>query len=155
MQIDALAHHMGMIHTIAEWHRAEWGHLPPCDTVTFWAECLRVSANDDCIPITFVATDAGEPLGSVTLVTHNMETHKQWTPWLAALYVHPAHRDRGVASALVRHAMQAAQVMGIPRLYLYTNTARGLYEWLGWRLIEETNYEGARVAVMSVSVAFK
>jgi N-acetylglutamate synthase-like GNAT family acetyltransferase len=81
-----------------------------------------------------------------------MSTHQQWRPWLAALYVHPAQRGRGVASALVKHATQAAQAMGISRLYLYTNTARGLYERLGWHLIEEDEYEGARVTIMSVAL---
>jgi len=152
MRIQPLAQHMSVINTIAEWHHAEWGHAPTSNTVTFWAECLRQSTNEDRIPVTYVALDDGAPLGSVTLVTHNMDTRKQWVPWLAALYVHvyPAHRSRGVASILIQHATRAAQMMHIPRLYLYTQTARGLYERLGWRLIEETDYEGARVCVMCI-----
>jgi hypothetical protein len=43
--------------------------------------------------------------------------------------------------------------MGIDRLDLYTNSAAGLYEKLGWRIIGHEPYEGTVVSLMAIDVA--
>ncbi len=60
----------------------------------------------------------------------------------------PVHRRRGIGSDLVRHAQLEAHRFGVSRLYLYTSTARRLYERLGWEPIAATKYEGEHVTIL-------
>jgi GNAT superfamily N-acetyltransferase len=57
--------------------------------------------NADRIPMTIIALDDGEPIGTAALTDHDMETHRELSPWLGGVYVVPAARGRGVARALV------------------------------------------------------
>jgi GNAT superfamily N-acetyltransferase len=150
MNVESIADHPELIETIARWHWDEWGHTDPGGSLKSWTANLRSFTNRDLIPTIYVALDGGELLGSETLTEHDMSTHLDLSPWLAGVYVKPAARGRGVARGLVRHAMEEAGRMGIRRLYLYTRSARGLYERLGWQTIEEDDYEGRVVTIMNI-----
>ena len=59
------------------------------------------------------------------------------------------HRGRGVASALVTRIVEEAAALGIPELYLYTDTSQSLYARLGWDVVEDTlDDEGLAITVM-------
>jgi GNAT superfamily N-acetyltransferase len=153
MHIANIADHPGQIDTIARWHWEQWGHAAPGSSVQSWAEHLRRCTNRDRIPATFVALEGTELCGTVLLVQHDMSTHRELSPWVAGVFVAPVQRGNGIASALVRHAVQQAAMMGIARLYLYTEAARGLYEKLGWHAIAEDHYEGQTVTIMAIDLA--
>ena len=51
---------------------------------------------------TFVLFDHDRPAGTAGLVRQDLETRPDLTPWIAALFVEPAFRGRGFATALVR-----------------------------------------------------
>jgi GNAT superfamily N-acetyltransferase len=148
MQLESIADHLDRIDLIARWHFAEWGHLDPSNTLEAWTVGLRQRTRRDQIPTTYVALEADELLGSVTLVEHDMLARPELSPWVAGVYVAPAHRHRGIGSALVHYAVQQATQMGVKRLYLYTHSAREFYTKLGWRLLAEDEYEGRPVAIM-------
>ncbi len=131
MQLESIADHLDRVDLIARWHFAEWGHLDPSSTLEAWTEGLRQRTRRDQIPTTYVALEADELLGTVTLVEHEMLTRPELSPWVAGVYVAPAHRDRGIGSALVRYAVHQAAQMGVKRLYLYTHPAREFYTKLG------------------------
>lgn len=148
MQIEPLADHHYLVEEIARWHWDEWGG----DSLEQWAQNLR-RGGEEGIPITFVALENGRPLGSVTLTEHDMPGHidyESFGPWLGGAFVAPDARSRGVGAALMRHAVEQAEAWGIPRLYLYTESARQFYEHLGWTTLDETDYGGGRVAVMTI-----
>ena len=69
---------------------------------------------------------------------------------MAGVYIVPTHRGRGVGAALVRHTVRQAAALGIDRLYLHTETARGFYGKLGWRAILHEQYHGGPVTVMDI-----
>jgi len=85
----------------------------------------------------------GQPAGSCLFVREEIDPKHDLTPWLAALYVAPEFRKRGVASALVRAIEQHARSIGCRELYLYTITAEPLYAKLGWTALDrfESNSE--------------
>ncbi|HEY7036052.1 MAG TPA: GNAT family N-acetyltransferase [Thermomicrobiales bacterium] len=149
-RIESIADHLDLIETIARWHWDEWGHADPGGSLATWTAGLQERTHRDRIPTKYVALDGDELLGSVTLVANDMASHPELTPWLAGTYVKPERRGQGVASALVRHAVQEAASMGVARLYLYTESARGLYERLGWTPLGEEEYEGTRVTIMTI-----
>ncbi len=151
VRIESIADHLALIETIARWHWEAWGQADPGGSLASWTAGLRERTHRDRIPTTYVALEGDELLGSVTLVEHDMANHPEWSPWLAGTYVTPSRRGQGVAGALVRHAVGKVAAMGVPRLYLYTESARGLYERLGWYPIAEEDYEGQPVTIMTIA----
>ena len=142
MRIDNVADHPEFVETVARWQWEEWGHHDPADSLAARIADIGAQTDPDRIPTTFVALDGDNPLGSASLVADDMSAHPELTPWLASVYVAPAARGAGVASALVRRVVQLAAALGVARLYLYTESARGLYEKLGWRVIATEQFEG-------------
>lgn len=151
-RIANLADHLDSVETIGGWHWDEWGYRDASGSRESWITGMRERTNRDRIPMTVVALaiDSDELLGSVTLVDNDMITHPEWAPWIAGVYVRPDQRGQGIASALMRHAVEAAAAMGVTRLYLHTETARPLYEGLGWQAIGEEVYEGELSTIMSI-----
>ncbi|GEO87046.1 hypothetical protein GCM10007920_29560 [Ciceribacter naphthalenivorans] len=69
-------------------------------------------------------------------------------PWLAGLYVDPAHRDRGYGLCLISELEALAHNAGIERLSLYTAEAVGLYAKAGWTTIETFQKKGKPFSIM-------
>ena len=156
MRIASIADHPALVEEIARWHWDEWGHADPWGSLAAWTESLRRRARRDGVPTTFVALEGERLLGSVTLTDHDMPGHPLYAelhPWIAGTFVHPDARGRGVGTELMRHAARRAAEWGVPRLHLYTEGARGFYERLGWRAIDETEWEGGLVTVMTLETA--
>jgi len=151
MRIDFLADHPHLLGDLAEWHHAEWGYLHPGSTLQDRMEWLRPEVQRGAIPFCMVAVDDdGRPLGSASIVEHDMDVHLEWTPWLASVFVHPDHRRRGLGAALVRRATAEAQALGVPDLYLFTPDQARLYGRLGWRELLRDEYRGSEVTIMTI-----
>jgi predicted N-acetyltransferase YhbS len=151
--IELLADHPEYVETVALWHHGEWAYLRPGDTLEKRLVRLRADCGRQDIPITYVATESGEVLGSAMLIAHDMDSHMEWTPWLAGVFVAQQKRATGIGAALVRHVMRAAADLGISVLYLYTPKAEPFYTRLGWTVIERTFYRGTNVTVMSFAIS--
>ena len=153
MRIDSIADHPGLVDEVARRSWEEWGGPDVNGSLAEWTAVLRQRINRGSIPTTFVALDEnGGLLGSVTLTEHDMPGHPLYadlTPWLGGMLVRPDARGTGVGTALMRHACECAEAWGIDRLFLYTESAREFYARFGWQVIDETDWEGGRVAVMT------
>jgi GNAT superfamily N-acetyltransferase len=89
------------------------------------------------IPSALVAHAAGNFLGTASVVAADLAERPQYTPWVAAVWVEPSARRRGIAAALVDRAAQTCFAFGIDRIYLCARIERAaFYERLGWRIIE-------------------
>jgi GNAT superfamily N-acetyltransferase len=98
---------------------------------------LRENMNAEPIPIALVAHDGGTFLGTSSVIASDLEGRPQYTPWVAAVWVEPQARSRGVGSALVERAARDCFALGIARTYLCARPARAsFYERLGWIPIE-------------------
>jgi predicted N-acetyltransferase YhbS len=149
--IELLADHPEHVETLVRWHCEEDGRAGDDEWIEFWRRQLERECGRKRIPIAFVALEGNAPVGHVALVEHNMDSHRELSPWLAGTLVHPSHRRKGVGRKLVRHVVERAAEFGVRTLYLYTETARPFYEKLGWSHLWDETYEGERVAVMALT----
>jgi N-acetylglutamate synthase-like GNAT family acetyltransferase len=149
MTIEYLADHPDALSTLVQWQHNEWGHLRPGDTLEKRKARLQASTNRDRIPLSVVALEDGEVLGSASLVLHDMETRMELSPWLAAVFVGEPYRRKGVGAELVRRITAEAAKLKVPLLYLYTVHSEKFYAALGWVLHEHASYREQKVAIMT------
>jgi GNAT superfamily N-acetyltransferase len=117
------------------------------------AEAQRTAAAAELMPRTFVLLIEGEPVGTASLVAHDLEERPDLTPWLAGVFVVPRARGRGYAARLVVAVEQQASAAGIPMLWLYTGKAERIYVRAGWQTIETVQHNGRPVALMRRTLA--
>lgn len=153
MNTEYLADHPEALPILAEWQHREWGYLRPGDTVEKRMARLEGYSSSDRIPLTVVALEDGNVLGSASLIPHDMDTRMELTPWLAGVYVGEAYRRRGIGAELVRRIMAEAGKLRVPLLYLYTVHSEKFYAGLGWTLQERTTYREHNVVIMNYAPA--
>jgi GNAT superfamily N-acetyltransferase len=115
--------------------RASWKHAGiPLDYIT---GRLEENLNAEPIPIALVAHNGAEFLGTASVIASDLEERPQLYPWVAAVWVEPQARSRGVGGALVERASRDCFALGIARAYLCARPAlTGFYERLGWIPVE-------------------
>jgi predicted N-acetyltransferase YhbS len=98
---------------------------------------MQQNLNAEPIPLALVAHDRGTFLGTVSVIAYDLEERPQYTPWVAAVWVEPQHRAKGIGAALVRAAADKAHALGFDPAFLCAlPRTHGYYERLGWRLVE-------------------
>lgn len=93
--------------------------------------------NADPIPFAMVAHDGTEFLGTSSVIASDLAERPQFSPWVAAVWVEPQARRRGIGGALVDRAAQGCFALGVDRAYLCARLERSdFYEGLGWIPVE-------------------
>ncbi|MCA9676906.1 MAG: GNAT family N-acetyltransferase [Kofleriaceae bacterium] len=89
------------------------------------------------MPYTVVGLADGVPVASCSVIENDCAHRPQYSPWVAAVYVTPSHRRRGVASAILQEAARIASRGGITGLYIDCLAVTApAYERNGWTIIE-------------------
>lgn len=149
MKVKHLAEHPDAIPTLAAWVHGQWAHwMPPDTTLETLSRAFEKRTVPGQIPETFIAVEDSKPLGTASLVAHDLAERRDLSPWLAAVYVAPAFRNRGIGSALVRAVMDEALALGVDELYLFTPDKVSFYSRLGWKVLEHREHHGTDVTVM-------
>jgi predicted N-acetyltransferase YhbS len=146
INIRTQPHH---IPEVAGWLFAEWGHLTPGSSVERSIQRLTERCQTDDLPVTFIAIEENDVVGTVSLVPHDLKIRMDLTPWIASVFVKPGSRGRGVGSQLVSFAEAEAQRRDISAMYLFTPNKQQMYARLGWNTVEEVEYRGEHVTVMN------
>lgn len=136
-----------LVPLVAEWLWTAFGHQDGHSLAQTHA-AVRQSVTADPMPRTFILLQAGEPVGTASLADRDLEERPDLTPWLAGVFVAPHARRRGHAVRLVVAVEQAARDLGIPVLWLYTNSAERLYAAAGWVTAETVQHNGKPCALM-------
>lgn len=114
------------------WWRDEGWALEDIDA---W---MQLSLVPGPVPTTLVVTAGEKFLGTVSLIESDMDERPDYRPWIAALWVEPDHRRRGIGGELVRSAARIAFDAGVKEVYLATSPENErFYLGMGWRRIEE------------------
>jgi GNAT superfamily N-acetyltransferase len=148
MHIDYLANHQHLLTEVAALHFGEWPMLAPDDSFENRRTQLAECCSRGVIPSAVIALDANMLSGFALLVSEDLESRPDLSPWLAGVYVKPEYRRIGVGSSLVRRVETEAKAIGVPVLYLYTVHSESLYARLGWQTIEHHPPEDGCVVMM-------
>lgn len=135
IDIAYLSDHPEHIETCACWIYGLWG----CQSSAAYDKVLsRITegAQRETLPMTLVALHNAKPAGTISLWKTDA-SRPEFTPWLSALYVHPFHRNNGIAQLLIERLISEANRLNLKALYLVTEEAKHLYERFGWTKIEQ------------------
>ncbi len=153
MDIRYLADCQDAIPQIAHWLFNEWGRFLPGSSVERGIARLQGRLHRDRLPLTLVAMEAEVAIGTVSLISCDMETRPDLSPWLASLYVEADRRRRGIGAALIEGAVREATGLRIDSLFLFTDTSEALYAKHGWQKVESCIYRNREVVIMKRLVA--
>lgn len=146
--IVALRDRPDLVPVVAQWaHEEFWSYAGR--TLEQTRVLFMPVPRETWLPRTFVLLDGETPVGTASIVEHDLESRPQWTPWLAALVVDRAARGRGYSRTLVGFIEDFAREHGVDALWLFTWSAEGLYAKLGWRPVERLDQNGHEIVVMN------
>lgn len=141
------------IQAIASWLFNEWGRHIQGRTLEQVLERIRERVLSSTIPLTVIATENGTPIGTASLASEDLDSHKHLTPWLASVYVVPEFRKNGVGSKLCKKIVKEAKRIGIRDLYLFTPDKADFYRHLGWIEIDKSKDKNKEVVVMKYTTS--
>jgi GNAT superfamily N-acetyltransferase len=149
-----LAERPAAISQVARWWLDEWGLPQRLESFEAYVSELAGLRPDE-LPFHLLALGGGDVLGVATLKDRSalQELFPDFKYWLSGVYVPPAVRGKGVATALCLKMVEIARTRGICRLHLTTEAlGGGLYAKIGWKPIRQIQIEGVDALVMAREV---
>jgi len=92
MKISTLTPDNKHLPVVADWLFKKWGHLTPGRTLSTTIEKLKMPSSNNGLETTFIAEEAGFPIGTCRLTKSDMSVREELSPWLASVYVPLANR---------------------------------------------------------------
>jgi GNAT superfamily N-acetyltransferase len=160
--IDLLKNHPETISQLVSiWYEVLGKIWMPDTSIEEAVQLLAEHLNDNTLPLTLVALDAGKPIGMCSLrgkssvrpdfIYANLSP-KDLTKigWLASLVVDPTYQKQGVGKLLIEATKNKALDFGINRLILVTfdKTLLDYYARFGWKIIGMDKFKDHPVTVM-------
>ncbi len=136
LKVRQLSDCMEHLLTVGTWIYREWWskRYDSPEVVLSW---LRTHTQKDTVPYTVVAFADGAPVGSCSVIENDCVHRKQYAPWVAAVYVKPEMRHRGVASLILQEAAAIADRAAVKGLYIDCLAITApVYEKNGWKIYE-------------------
>ena len=151
LQIELLADHPEAIPILKKWFEREWAQYYGPDGPGNTNKDLQDSCSRDELPIALVAISNGEVCGTAALKAESVSTHKHLTPWLAALFVAPEFRRRGIGEQLIAEIENKAEQLGFKYIYVGIGEGSGTPESSlrnrGWEFVEKGPYFVSEVSI--------
>ena len=147
LRIVTLADRPDLQATVADWQWREWGR-PHGRTLESFAQEAAATARPGGPEAGFVLLDGDAPVGTACLTLADLDSRPDLSPWLAGVFVEPAHRGRGHATRLVAAVEQAARARGHGTMWLFTWSAVALYQRIGWEAVGTEQQHGSPVTLM-------
>ena len=149
MEITALKNYPQFTNQVIEWLNREFGTE---SSYFFYKGIIEHSLEEDRIPITFVAVENNELVGTVGLWRGDLLSRQDLFPWLSALVVREDCRNQGIGIRLQNFLEEYCRTKGFEELYLYAEL-ENYYEKNGWIALG-TGYEymGGKVTIYKKSL---
>lgn len=149
IRVEDVPRDHGLRLTLAHWSLAEWVHDFPDDTIEWYLDLYEEASQVRGLPSVFVAHLDGKLAGTASLVADDeLPDAVEPGPWVAAVFVTPPARRKGVGEALVCAAIDRAREMGFAEVFLYTSDGAEWYRSSGWEVVRTTVLAGHPVTVM-------
>lgn len=137
LEIKTLSEVPDMAYVCAAWEFGEWCCLLGM-TFDESLKKFQSDATNSEMPLTWVAYVDGKSVGMASLRPEDSQKHKNLSPWISNVFVHPFYRNQGIASSLVEFIAQTAKhKYNAPKIYLTTEFGVGMYERLGWKIFAQ------------------
>jgi GNAT superfamily N-acetyltransferase len=141
--IVRIADRPDLVPTVAQWLWHEWWR-DDGESLEATRSAVAASVSASGPPQTFVLLVNGEPVGTASLVAHDLDERPELTPWLAGVFVIPEARGRGHVMHLIRAVEDACRSAGIGTVWLFTADAERVYARAGWHSVEVIERQGRR-----------
>jgi hypothetical protein len=128
---------------VAGWLWHEWWHQDGY-TLEQTHDEVAASVSPSGPPQSFVLMIDGKPIGTASLVVHDLDERPDLTPWLAGVFVIPMARGPGHVVHLIQAVEAPCRSAAIPGVWLYTAGAERVYARAGWRSVETIQRHGRR-----------
>ncbi|SFS74578.1 GNAT family N-acetyltransferase [Paenibacillus sp. BC26] len=119
-----------------------WNQWGSEHNYAFYRDCIVHALQADVdVPKFYVAVDQEKEqfIGICGVLRNDLISRQDLFPWLACLYVDPAHRGKGLGSRLMAHLEEELAGKGYTQLYLST-TLDDYYERHGWSYFSQGYY---------------
>ena len=135
MQIKYLANNIMFVETITDWLYNEFikdiqHGISYEQILEFVRNCHKTE-----LPIRLIAVESNKCVGTASIVQNDLKC-RDYTPWLASLYVDESYRGNKIGEQLIERVKDIVKELGYDELYLRTEHASNYYRRLGWRFVE-------------------
>ena len=149
LKFEFLADRQDAIPVVAKWYFEEWGYNVAGNSIQKSIDRITGKVNRQHTPLHILAVEDEKVIGVAQFKLHEMDIYPERKFWLGGLFVTSNSRGKGIGSALANKIATIAADFGVKELYLQTETLDGgLYQQIGWHLIETVRYKDVHVAVM-------
>jgi GNAT superfamily N-acetyltransferase len=146
--IVRIADRPDLVPTVSQWLWHEWWRNAD-HTLEATRDAVAALVSTSWPPQTFVLLVNDEPVGTASLVAHDLDERPYLTPWLAGVFVVPEARGRGHVIHLIQAVEAACRSADVGTVWLYTGDAERVYARAGWHTVEAIQRQGRRpVALM-------
>ena len=140
MEIVYLSDNMNFAETVAQWVFKEF--ISGIRAGVTYEQVL--SAVKNChksqMTIRIIALVDGKCVGTAALFKNDLKG-RDYTPWLAALYVDAPYRNQKIGRQLIEKIKEIAKSLDYNELFLRTEHASDYYRKLGWQFVESCKDE--------------
>ena len=144
IHIEHLGDYKEHVDTVANWLCTEFGEE---NNYEFFHSIIEHSLIKNKLPLTFIAFDDNELVGTIGLWRSDLVSRQDLYPWLSALYVREDYRGKNIGQELQRFLIEYCKNAGFSEIYLYTDL-HNYYEKTGWEYIEDgVEFSGGRMKI--------
>ncbi len=149
LQFEYLVDRPDDVPLVISWWHSKWADRMGTD-IEKATHQLRASLSKDKLPVHILAVENGRMIGTATLKEQEMvEVYPNLKYWLGSVFVAPASRGNGIATALTEQIIRLAQQRHLPQLYLHTeNISGGLYAAQGFEPMDRLVYKNTETLLM-------
>ena len=134
IQIVNLADRMEYLEQVSEWFWHEWGKYQTKENMKY---TTIHTTQQDRVPLTYIALSGDRLVGTIALWTNDLRCRQDLSPWMTNLFVKNDMKAQGIDMLLQKRIIEAAQALGLKKLYLISTHDNEYYENTGWTFMEE------------------
>lgn len=156
IRLDLLQTFPEAIPVLAQWMYEEWHPYDASLTKEKLIHSFQTRLSKDTIPITFVVSKNGTPIGTVSLkkqTSPELADFPENSLWMGGLQVASEERNQGLGTALFQFSQTVAEQFGFDTVYFYTSNPTNVPWYLkrGAEVIEERSFRNHNITIMKIS----